>query len=799
VAYTKRKLLVALLLAVVAVIATVGVCIFPESTPVARSVRSSVGITLVPIAPGSFMMGSEKGKDNAKPVHKVTITQPFLIGATEITQGQYRAVMKSGKRWFADDNLPMEHMSWNGAVEFCSILTDLERSRGNLPPEMEYRLPTDAEWEYCCRAGSTTEYFFGDDAKLLGEYAWCKENSGEKAHPVGTRKPNAWGLYDMLGNMMEWCLDSESTGYASHEEVDPRQVWRGYFKVERSGSWNTEAVYCTSASRGSYYPNRMYDIFGFRVVCASTICAQLPESLRATYLALPEKERRLCDSLSSALREEYLTSTPDQRALFPLAKGMISHGLKMVPIKPGSFMMGSQNPDDTQKPVHKVTITRSFFMSETEITRKQYTALMGRYARDLLPAEYMSWDDARLFCRRLTDEEQAGGAIPEDYEYRLPTEAEWEYCARAGSTTDYCFGDDANLLGGYAWFKDNTKDDTPPAGSKKPNAWGLFDMHGSVSEWCLDWYAESYLPGEQTDPCGPAYGSERATRGGSYHDEVEQCRSVSRVGRSPDSKDYALGFRVVCAPTRPGDALANSMSNSAGIPMVAITPGSFLMGSDKGGGDEKPVHTAVITRAFLMSATEVTQKQYEAVMGVNPSRFNGLDLPVEQVSWDDAMEFCRKLTESDEWKYGIPKGLVYRLPTEAEWEYCARAGSTADYSFSAKGSDDAQVLGEYGWFGVNSARTTHPVRTRLPNAWGLFDMYGNVSEWCLDWHSASYDKGLQTDPRGPDSGEKRVARGGHWFADFAHCSSARRSAFLPYYWASNIGFRIVLAPQLVRP
>ena len=214
--------------------------------------------------------------------------------------------------------------------------------------------------------------------------------------------------------------------------------------------------------------------------------------------------------------------------------------------------------------------------------------------------------------------------------------------------------------------------------------------------------------------------------------------------------------------------------------MVAIKPGKFVMGSPDGEGsdDERPAHPVEITEPFWLGQTEVTQAQWQAVMGNNPSYFKGPDRPVEQVSWNDATEFCKRLSGKT--------GMSFRLPTEAEWEYACRGGTTTAYSF---GESDA-VLPEFAWFGGNSQSSTQPVATRKPNAWGLHDMHGNVWEWVNDWYSVTYYQiSPSKDPPGPSSGWERVLRGGSWNGYSYGCRSSIRVPFTPDLDDYVSGFR----------
>jgi formylglycine-generating enzyme required for sulfatase activity len=242
-------------------------------------------------------------------------------------------------------------------------------------------------------------------------------------------------------------------------------------------------------------------------------------------------------------------------------------------------------------------------------------------------------------------------------------------------------------------------------------------------------------------------------------------------------------------------AVGSSQTNLEG--MVWIAAGQFVMGSpnDEVGRDqdEGPETKVTITRGFWMGKCEVTQAEYKAVMGANPSTFTGdTNRPVEKVSWQEAMDYCARLTQRAQAAGQLPEGYVYRLPTEAEWEYACRAGTNTRFCYG----DDTHYaqLGEYAWFMDNSDAGTHPVGSKRPNAWGLHDMHGNVWEWCLSRWGSFLPGGSITNLAARAEGGLRVARGGSWLYDGRACRSANRDDYSPLNRCSDVGFRVVLAP-----
>jgi formylglycine-generating enzyme required for sulfatase activity len=222
-----------------------------------------------------------------------------------------------------------------------------------------------------------------------------------------------------------------------------------------------------------------------------------------------------------------------------------SVGIKFTLISSGEFTMGVnlnfESGADVETPQRRVTISRPFYMGVYEVTQSEWMSVMGganpsEFKGRTLPVESVSWDDASSFVRKLNQKEGTD-------KYRLPTEAEWEYSARAGTTSAYFFGDGAGSLGTYAWFKDNSGGKTHWVGGKSPNPWGLYDIYGNVWEWVQDFYGD-YSGAEATDPKGPSGGSARVVRGCGWFDTAVDCRSAGRDGVTPGRRDDSLGLRV---------------------------------------------------------------------------------------------------------------------------------------------------------------------------------------------------------------------------------------------------------------
>ena len=468
-----------------------------------ESVTNSIGMELIEIPVGTFTMGSpagEKGRSSGEDQISLTLTKSFRLGKYEVTQGQYQSVMASGIPWGgvpqtkADTDCPATFVEWDEAIEFCLKLTATDRKSRKLGPNEKYRLPTTEEWEYACRAGTTTAFSFGDDESKLGEYAWFVDNAmnaGYKyVHKVGLKKPNPWGLYDMHGNVWEWC--SNWFGGDLSGGADPTGPSGGSDRVIRGGSWMLNPGLCRSANRGSDDPSRRLCDLGFRVARS-----QVGKGLK-----------------------------PGQTITNSI-------GMELIGIPAGTFTMGDGAGV-------AVTLTQGFSLGKTEVSWGEWQQVMGKVfqgqkyavASKDFPLFGITWDEAIDFCKKLTATEHKNGKLPAGESYRLPTEAEWEYACRAGTTTAFSFGDDKKQLGEYGWFNGNTivvhEQYAHKVGLKKPNPWGLHDMHGNACEWC-------------SDSCDDK-GEVGVVRGGAFPHEARSCRSAGN-GCSR-TRAAEVGFRV---------------------------------------------------------------------------------------------------------------------------------------------------------------------------------------------------------------------------------------------------------------
>jgi formylglycine-generating enzyme required for sulfatase activity len=904
------------------------------------------------IKPGKFMMGSpenEEGRYNDEsPLHSVTLNQGYWMADTQVTQelwiARSRGVNSSS---FKGENNPVERISWEDCQDWIDSLSRFHKT-------LQLGLPTEAQWEYACRAGSQSAYCFGDDPKKLTKYGWFKENAKGTTHPVKQLQPNGWGLYDMHGNVWEWCSDWDGD-YAASAQSDPTGPAKHAGRVVRGGGWPRPSRVLRSACRNWFDPYDRYDYLGFRLLGSSLeaepseravlpVAEQGTEPARPVQVRVKDQETGLTDRFwKSGIKptwvSDYGSDTYGLWCEFQVprrdGKGMVEQRMRWI--KLGEFMMGSPKGEkgrENESPQHPVTLTQGYWLADSQVTQELWTSIAGknpsRFPGDTNPVEQISWSECQKWLQNVLKR------VP-TLNLSLPTEAQWEYACRAGSTSAYCFGDDPKELSKYGWFNENSRLKTHPVKQLQPNEWGLYDMHGNVWEWCSDWWGD-YPANAQSDPTGPTKGTSRVLRGGSWPHPARSLRSACRLGYDRGSRYEDLGFRLLSSalgaePSEPAmlpvaeqgterarigsaepayeflrsvdlDATGDrtpqqefsemdvntyasvrvvsdqegyqfdrlekpswavdfgsdqyglyatfevkqdnsrpkkksvkekiqdpiDVSKSVRQRMRWIPPGKFVMGSPEGKDfkrdDEGPQHEVIITRGYWMFDTPCTQGLWTALMGKNRSYFPDPERPVEQVRWVDAVGFAKKLNERlgkdhPSNSKGLVDGwdrLLFRLPTEAEWEYACRAGTTGDTyagDLNLKSNDEtkSEILDSIAWYGGNSGHKydleksvemmwlkdlqaeekrggTRKVAQKAPNPWGLYDMLGDVWEWCQDWYG-DYPAEHVVDPTGPTGGPARVVRGGGWYSPARFMRSACRSWYDPGDRDYFLGFRLL--------
>jgi formylglycine-generating enzyme required for sulfatase activity len=474
----------------------------------------------------------------------------------------------------------------------------------------------------------------------------------------------------------------------------------------------------------------------------------------------------------------------------------------MVLITGGEFLMGSNKIPNDEEPVHNVTLN-SFYIGKFEVTQAEWKAVIGKnpslYRGDNLPVENVNWYDAVEFCNKKSNIEGlapcykgSGHQITCNFAangYRLPTEAEWEYACQGGSKSRGCHYSGSNNPGEIAWYESNSGYKTQPVGQKQPNELGIYDMSGNVWEWCWDRYDKNYYKTSVSDnPKGPSTGESRSYRGGGSNSRKMWLRSHTRFNQAPEYKYFDLGFRLVKNASGKGKPPGG---------MVLVKGGTFKMGSSKGKNGEKSVHPITVS-TFYIGKFEVTQEEWKAVMKKNPAHRKGSICPMHYIDWYEAVEYCNRRSRIERLTpcYAGKNDHItcnfeangYRLPTEAEWEYAASGGLLSRH-YKYSGSNDAN---EVAWYIENLVIFFQPVGQKKPNELGIYDMSGNVCEWCWDWYDFDYYKNSpETNPAGPMSGIRRVARGGGFVHPGKTLWNASRSCFKPYRKGMHIGFRVV--------
>ena len=598
---------------------------------------NSVGMKFRLIPPGEFIMGSTDQQIEAAlpvaggnvtieacmrgeaPKHKVTLTKPFYFGAHEVTQEQYQEIMGNNPSSFSPAGKgseqvkglntawhPVDTVSWEDAAEFCRRLNVNEKCDPMYARVAEsmtilegngYQLPTEAQWEYAARAGTTSVYCSGDSTDDLSQVGWTMLNSGKRTHAVRELQANRFGIHDVHGNVYEWVQDAwapDSYGQRFPAgAIDPvTSSSTTHQRVLRGGGWSNHFAYCRSSYRYANKPDYRVSGIGFRI-SLSVDAVKATETRTADNVSkvanLPEP-RRL--SVPFSAQEARAAQVSWAQYLGVPAEYVNSIGMKFRLIPPGEFAMGSTDKviNDTlpfsgspelqarvrsEAPRHKVVLTRPFYLGEFEVTQAEYQQVVGPNpsafsptgrASDQVkgidtsrhPVEMVSWDDAAEFCRRLNVKEKRepmyarvadATTILDGEGYRLPTEAQWEFGAAAGTTTYFWSGENDEALASVGWHRGNSGGRTHAVGELQANPFGLFDVHGNVSEWVQDaWSADSYKAFQNAEAVDPFLSStsdlQRAHRGGNFSNNYRFLRTSGRNAGASILRISGRGFRI---------------------------------------------------------------------------------------------------------------------------------------------------------------------------------------------------------------------------------------------------------------
>ena len=665
-----------------------------------------VKLEMVLVPAGKFMMGSSRSKadrDENEVQHKVTLTKPYYMGRYAVTQEQWEAVMGDNPSTVKGSSLPVTDVSWDDCQDFIINLN--ANSSGG------YRLPTEAEWEYACRAGTTTTHSFGN--KISPKDANYFDSKIGEPLPVGSYKPNAFGLYDMHGNVWEWCEDWFGD-YPPEAVTDPQGL-KTWERVLRGGSFfslvDEDKSGARSSRRNYKYPEFTHAGLGFRLamteVTGQVTTKEVKKEKAAIVLSPPAgKEAKPKSTGKELSKEEKKKEAKTLLLMFANGQWKLARGLLKAAQKKHwlfeELLKGCGIGDGVPIP--------SMFIKEIFGEDAFDVALLEMPELDLDPEDYFPFKSELAILEVLAH-------LPEDLK-------ELQKLREKG-------GIHPRVLSRY-W---------------KEVVAGTFETVRYDPENFSDlWLAE-------------------------------RDAEIARIEKESEARGKAIK-----KPWKDEEDLGNGIK----LEMMLIPAGTFMMGSpvsEKGRSDDETQHEVTLTKPYYMGKDAVTQEQWEAVMGDNPSDIKGAKFPVTDVSWEDCQEFIQKLN-------AVTKG-GYRLPTEAEWEYACRAGTKTAYSF---GDELTPFDANYRDSSIGVRENVFPKGIYKPNAFGLYNMHGNVKEWCEDWHD-DYPTKPMKDPQGPKIGGERVLRGGSYDYFESDARSSVRYVDSPTNHDDNYegvrGFRLV--------
>jgi len=597
---------------------------------------NSIGMKFRLIPPGEFTMGLtpeemelQPGEvtidgqwanisSESSPAHRVLISKPYYMGKFEVTQEQYEKIIGKNPSFFspvgeakeqAKDidtrEFPVDFVCVLDAADFCTKLSQKEdlapaySVSGNVISDLGgngYRLPTEAEWEAACRAGTTTAWSHGKHGSDLPVI-------GDRTHKTGILKANPYGLFDMHGNVVEWCQDWYDAKVYSQRgnglTINPLGPNSGTFKVGRGVyALHPDFPLSRSAARGAAPIDYRARGNGFRISLSidgakAALKRNNDAATTPTVKVIMNVKNWSADAPNPAVAPfDAKQATKHQEEWAEYLKVPVEYknklGMTFVLIPPGVFTMGITKeeaetlsilkPNDaawkqsllTNAPTRQVMISKPYYLAQYEVTQEEYEKVIGKNPSSFSanggdkqkvvgefakrhPVEMVTFVDAATFCIKLSEQDRLKPAYQIDGDnvnitaetgYRLPTEAQWEFACRAGTTTPWFFGNQESAIGDYAWIDRNSEGRSHFVGSMKSNPFDLFDMTGNVWEWCQDWYHPQGAIGSQIDPTGPMTGEARILRGGDWASGTIGCCSAFRGYALTGIRDRNGGFRV---------------------------------------------------------------------------------------------------------------------------------------------------------------------------------------------------------------------------------------------------------------
>ena len=789
------------------------------------------------IGAGTFTMGSpsdEIGRGTTYPLHEsqhsVTLTHPFYIGVFEVTQKQWELVMGLNRSSYTGETRPVEQVSYedirgssNGAGWPTSSAVDATSFMGKLRARTgleAFDLPTEAQWEYSCRAGTKTALNSGmnltnisSDASMaaVGRYTYNTSDGkgGYSEHAaVGSYLPNAWGLYDMHGNVWEWCLDWFASSLGTSSVTDPVGASSGSFRVDRGGCWGDLARGCRSAScHHLNSPSSRVNHVGFRLFLHDA--SAVVEAPIVAPAGLTATTNRAGDVMLS----------------WEPVSGAYAYQIRRS--KTGAFVDGTWLN----------TVTNTTYVDWTAESRADYVYWVRAQFES---GRVGQWSEAAEGCRYKGytvhfDENGGTGTMADiecffDQPCALPTNAfangSLVFAGWATNATGTCVYADGETVENLTFEPGETvvlyavwaSSSYTVKFNKSASA-----ASGTMADQTIARNASATLRANAFVRAGYRFaGWATSASGAKVYDDKQ---SVQNITTGSSVTLYAVwealtaqnALYMVIDLSGGANASSYPVTYLSAVPsggwtdaykttklvLRRIEPGTFTMGSptsEPGRESWETQHKVTISKPFYIGVFEVTQKQYSLVMGSNPSYHKGDKKPVNGVSWNT----LRGNANTYNWpsvgtvasgsffgKVRSRIGLqIFDLPTEAQWEYACRAGTTTRYNNGSNARD--------GWKGLCSGWSDCPsnVGSYKVNNWGLYDMHGNVWEWCLD-RSGNYPSSATTDPVGPTSGSIRICRGGSYNCGANNgWRSARRGPLEPEKNASNSydyhGFRACL-------